>query len=41
VVAVYADTRKANNVLGWKAEKTMEEALLSAWKWEKRVRELQ
>lgn len=41
VVAVYADTRKANNVLGWKAEKTMEEALLSAWQWEKRVRELQ
>ena len=40
VVAVYADTNKANSELGWKAEKTMEEALESAWKWEKRVRGL-
>jgi UDP-glucose 4-epimerase len=38
VVSVYADTKKANEVLGWKAEKTMEEALASAWKWEKKVR---
>lgn len=38
VVSVYADTHKANNELGWKAEKTMEEALESAWKWEKKVR---
>ena len=40
VVSVYADTKKANNELGWKAEKTMEEALESAWKWEKKVRGL-
>ncbi len=38
VIAVYADTQKANKVLGWKAEKTMEEALASAWKWEKKLR---
>ncbi len=38
VIAVYADTKKANEVLGWKAEHTMEEALDSAWKWEKKVR---
>lgn len=38
VVSVYADTTKANNELGWKAEKTMEDALESAWKWEKKVR---
>ena len=38
VISVYADTAKANNVLGWKTEKTMEEALASAWKWEKKVR---
>lgn len=36
VVAVYADTQKANDVLGWKAEKTMEDALRSAWKWEQK-----
>lgn len=34
VTAAYADTTKANNVLGWKSEKTLEEALLSAWKWQ-------
>jgi UDP-glucose 4-epimerase len=38
VVSVYADTNKANDELGWKAEKSMEDALESAWKWEKKVR---
>ncbi|MDC7994587.1 UDP-glucose 4-epimerase GalE [Altibacter sp. HG106] len=38
VVSVYADTTKANNVLGWKAKKSMEEALASAWKWEQQIR---
>ncbi|MBT8262256.1 MAG: UDP-glucose 4-epimerase GalE [Bacteroidia bacterium] len=41
VISVYADTGKANRVLGWKAEKTMEEALASAWAWEKKVRGIQ
>ncbi len=41
VISVYADTKKANEVLGWKSEKTMEEALASAWKWEKKVRGIQ
>ncbi len=41
VIEVYADTKKANRVLGWKAEKTMENALESAWKWEKKVRNLE
>ncbi|MEM0518064.1 UDP-glucose 4-epimerase GalE [Aequorivita flava] len=40
VISVYADTKKANEILGWKAEKTMEDALASAWKWEKKVREI-
>ncbi|MCG2429578.1 UDP-glucose 4-epimerase GalE [Aequorivita xiaoshiensis] len=39
VISVYADTKKANEELGWKAQKTMEEALASAWKWEWKVRE--
>lgn len=38
VTEAYADTTKANNVLGWKAELTLEEALASAWKWEQKVR---
>jgi UDP-glucose 4-epimerase len=35
---IYADTTKANEVLGWKSEATLEETLLSAWNWEKRIR---
>ncbi|MDY0101705.1 MAG: UDP-glucose 4-epimerase GalE [Lentimicrobium sp.] len=31
---VWADTSYANNELGWKAEKTLDEMMLSAWKWE-------
>lgn len=34
VEQVYADTNFANEELGWKAEKSLEETLLSAWKWE-------
>lgn len=36
VVQAFADTTKANNVLGWKAERTLEQALLSAWNWEQK-----
>jgi len=39
VVSVYADTTKANEILGWKTQRTMEEALASAWKWEQKLRE--
>ena len=35
---VWADTRLANRTLGWKAEHSIEDALLSAWKWEKKYR---
>ena len=38
IAAAYADTRKANDVLSWKAELTIEEALISAWSWEKKNR---
>jgi len=38
VEAVYADTTRANRVLGWKAESTLEETLRSAWAWEKQLR---
>lgn len=40
VISVFADTQKANKVLGWKTKKTMEEALASAWAWEKNVRKV-
>lgn len=35
---IWADTTFANNELGWKAQKGLEETLLSAWEWEKRLR---
>lgn len=35
---VYADTSFANDELGWKAEKGIEETLLSAWKWEMSIK---
>jgi len=35
ITAAYADTTIANNELGWKAKLTLEDALLSAWKWQK------
>ncbi len=35
---IWADTTFANKELGWKAQKSLEETLLSAWEWEKRVR---
>lgn len=41
VVAVWADTTKANQVLGWKAETSLEDTLLSAWNWEKKLRGIQ
>ncbi len=38
---IWADTSYANEELGWKAEKTLEETLLSAWNWEKNIRGIQ
>ncbi|HOD10551.1 MAG TPA: UDP-glucose 4-epimerase GalE, partial [Flavobacterium sp.] len=38
ITSAYANTDKANQVLGWKAELTLEESLASAWKWEQKIR---
>jgi UDP-glucose 4-epimerase len=38
ITSAYANTDKANTVLGWKAELTLEESLASAWKWEQKIR---
>jgi len=35
---VWADTTYANKELGWKAEKGLEEMVLSAWEWEKKLK---
>lgn len=38
VEKVWADTRKANEVLGWVAETPLDQTILSAWNWEKNYR---
>ncbi len=38
VEKIWADTSFANDELGWKTEKGLDETLLSAWNWEKYVR---
>lgn len=38
---VWAKPDKANNVLGWRADTPIEEVLLSAWNWEKKLRNIQ
>ncbi|MFI3321689.1 MAG: UDP-glucose 4-epimerase GalE [Rikenellaceae bacterium] len=40
VEKVWADTTLANEELGWKAERPIEETMKSAWMWEKHVRGL-
>ena len=37
---VWADTRYANRELGWSADTSLDETLKSAWKWEKKIRNI-
>lgn len=36
---IWAEPSKANNVLGWTAKESIEETMLSAWKWQLKLRE--
>jgi UDP-glucose 4-epimerase len=38
ITSAYANTDKANTILGWKAQSTLDEAMESAWKWEQKIR---
>ena len=38
ITEAYANTEKANSILGWKTQLSLEEALASAWKWERKIR---
>ncbi|WP_228852549.1 UDP-glucose 4-epimerase GalE [Aegicerativicinus sediminis] len=40
VIMAYADTTKSNEILGWKSQLTLEDAMRSAWNWEKYVRKI-
>jgi UDP-glucose 4-epimerase len=37
VTTAYADTTKANEILGWKAQSTLDDAMASAWKWQQKI----
>jgi UDP-glucose 4-epimerase len=39
ITEAYANTDKANNVLGWKTQLSLDEAIASAWKWEQKIRQ--
>lgn len=41
VEAVWADTTLANTELGWKAERTLDQTLATAWAWEKHLRNIE
>jgi UDP-glucose 4-epimerase len=36
---IWGDVTKANTVLGWKAEASLDDVLRSAWKWQERLRD--
>lgn len=39
VVSIYSDTKKANEVLGWKAERDLKNMMLTSWNWEKALKD--
>jgi UDP-glucose 4-epimerase len=41
VEKVYGDPTKANKILNWKTKFSIQESLLHAWNWEKKIRNLQ
>lgn len=38
IIAIWADPARANAVLGWRAERSLDKTLAAAWRWEKHVR---
>ncbi|MDA8874682.1 UDP-glucose 4-epimerase GalE [Winogradskyella sp.] len=38
VISAFADTTKANTILGWKSKYSLDNAMLDAWKWEQKIR---
>ena len=40
ITEAYADTQKANNILHWKSELSLDQAILSAWNWEKKIQNI-
>lgn len=39
VMAIYSDTSRSENILGWKPHYSLDDMMLSAWKWELKMKE--
>ncbi len=37
VVSIYSDTKKANEILGWKAGRDLKNMMITSWEWEKNL----
>ncbi|MBS1518744.1 MAG: UDP-glucose 4-epimerase GalE [Bacteroidetes bacterium] len=37
VVSIYSDTKKANEILGWYAERDLNDMMLTSWNWQKHI----
>lgn len=37
VISIYSDTKKANEILGWKAERDLKDMMKTSWEWQKRI----
>ncbi len=37
IMEIYAEVSKSRDVLGWQAEKTLDEALVDAWRWQQQL----
>ena len=40
IIEAYAATKKANKILNWKTEHNLDQAMLSAWEWEKKLQQI-
>lgn len=38
IISAFADTKKANKILGWEAKSSLDQAMKSAWDWEQKIR---
>ncbi len=38
ITAIWADPTFANEELGWKAQRTLDETLVAAWKWQQSLK---
>ena len=38
IIAIYANNDKAKNILGWIPQRSLDEMMSTAWKWEQRLK---